>query len=561
VGCRKATGLILVVTALASFPSAEARSEASAPEARAVARAIAIYVPTQAAVVVGAYEAPSSSGGSNGSFAYPADGSVLQVGSVTGRATVLGALARASSDLASVSLFGGEITASAVVARSDGEIVDGVAHSDFGVTSLTNLVVLGQPITPSPNLRVPLGDWGHAILLEEQSVPSSATGPPSTRGWVTALDVWLDADHAGLPGGTRILLGYAEASVKGVLPPPPPVTTTTVPVTTTTVPETTPTVPVTTTTVPAGPVEEPQAKPRQAPKPEPRTQAQPRREPPPRPQTQAAPQAPAAPPPEPEPVAPPPPAQGVVTGPTTIAPQLPSNVLDIGIPWLRPPAVHPQLTAQGYVFPIYGRVAYGDSFGAFRADVAGQWHHGDDIFASLGAPVLAVADGTVFSVGPNRIGGNRLWLRDREGNEFYYAHLSAYTSLAKNGNAVHAGDVLGFVGNTGDASGGAYHLHFEVHPSSLLFLGYDGAVDPTSYLDAWRRLRDVSFPLGRTWTSRLRPRPGHSPTPGVILLQSTDISTASGLEPGSLARALAPSPAADDSARAGQRRLTRSRDS
>jgi hypothetical protein len=251
-----------------------------------------------------------------------------------------------------------------------------------------------------------------------------------------------------------------------------------------------------------------------------------------------------------------------VTGPTTIAPQLPGNVLDIGIPWLRPPAVHPQLTAQGYVFPVYGRVAYGDSFGAFRADVPGQWHHGDDLFAPLGAPVLAVADGTVFSVGPNRIGGNRLWLRDHEGNEFYYAHLSAYTSLAKNGNAVHAGDVLGFVGNTGDASGGAYHLHFEVHPSSLLFLGYDGAVDPTSYLDAWRRLRDVSFPLGRTWTSRLRPAPGHTPTPpGVILLQSTDISTASGLEPGSLARALAPSPAADDSARAGPRRLTRSRDS
>ena len=201
-----------------------------------------------------------------------------------------------------------------------------------------------------------------------------------------------------------------------------------------------------------------------------------------------------------------------------------------------PPSVRPQLTAGGYVFPVYGPVAYGDTFGAPRPDVSGGWHHGDDIFAPLGAPVLAVASGTVFSVGPNRIGGNRLWLRDAQGNEFYYAHLSAYTVLARNGAHVNAGDVLGFVGDTGDAEGGPYHLHFEVHPQSLLFLGYDGAVNPTTYLDGWRRLQDVRFPAGATWVpavSRTR-----KPTAGAILLQSTDISTASGLDPGSLKRAL-----------------------
>ena len=54
-----------------------------------------------------------------------------------------------------------------------------------------------------------------------------------------------------------------------------------------------------------------------------------------------------------------------------------------------------------------------------------------------------------------------------------------------------AGQVLGFVGNTGDAQGTPFHLHFEVHPVSMLFLGYDGAVDPTQYLDAWKRLEDI----------------------------------------------------------------------
>jgi len=202
-----------------------------------------------------------------------------------------------------------------------------------------------------------------------------------------------------------------------------------------------------------------------------------------------------------------------------------------------PPPLQKTITSQGYVFPVYGPAGYGDTFGAPRGDVPGGWHHGDDIFAPLGAPVIAVADGVVFSVGPERIGGNRLWLQDKAGNQFYYAHLSAYTPLARNGTQVHAGDVLGFVGNTGDAAGGPYHLHFEVHPASLLFLGYDGAVDPTPYLDAWRRLQDVHFPSGVAWAPQVLR--SLAPPPGAMLLQSSDISTASGLDPESLLQALA----------------------
>ena len=209
-----------------------------------------------------------------------------------------------------------------------------------------------------------------------------------------------------------------------------------------------------------------------------------------------------------------------------------------GLPVRQPPTVTPKLTAGGYVFPVYGPSSFTDTFGGPRSDVSGGWHHGDDIFAPLGAPVLAVATGTVFSVGWNTIGGNRLWVRDGQGNLFYYAHLSAFTPLAVNGSKVNAGDVLGFVGNTGDAQGTPTHLHFEIHPVGLIALGYDGAVDPTTYLLAWKHLQDVSFAGGEAWA------PGHSlgnaPKPGAILLTASDISSADGLVPGSLQRAMRP---------------------
>ena len=218
-------------------------------------------------------------------------------------------------------------------------------------------------------------------------------------------------------------------------------------------------------------------------------------------------------------------------------PPEPNPTPGIAGPVKNPPSLTPKLTAGGYVFPVYGPSSFIDTFGAPRADVS--WHHGDDIFAPLGAPLLACASGTVFSVGWNTIGGNRLWIRDEQGNEFYYAHLSAFSPLAKNGAHVNAGDVVGFVGNTGDAEGTPYHLHFEVHPVGMLGLGYDGAVDPTSYLTAWERLQDVPITAEGAWAPTPAPNTT-APKPGAILLQVSDISSASGLDPGSLQRAVAP---------------------
>jgi len=205
---------------------------------------------------------------------------------------------------------------------------------------------------------------------------------------------------------------------------------------------------------------------------------------------------------------------------------------------IRPPqSVTPRLTAGGYVFPVYGSSSFGNTFGAPRGDVASGWHHGEDIFAPLGAPLLAVADGTIFSVGWNHLGGWRLWLRDRDGNEFYYAHLSAFSPFAVNGREVKAGTVVGFVGNSGDAASTPYHLHFEIHPVGMLYMGYDGAVMPYPYLLAWKHLQDVDFAQVAGWAPPISPE-SSAPKPGAILLSSSDISTADGLDPGSLQRAL-----------------------
>ena len=208
-----------------------------------------------------------------------------------------------------------------------------------------------------------------------------------------------------------------------------------------------------------------------------------------------------------------------------------------GGPVLASPEVTARLSAGGYVFPIFGTASFGDSFGGPRPGIPGGWHHGEDIFARAGAPLLAVADGVVHTVGFIKLGGYRLWLRDDLGNEFYYAHLSAYSPLAIEGTRVQAGDVIGFVGDTGDADGGSPHLHFEIHPAAMSGLGYDGVVAPYPILVAWQRAEDISFAAGRIYIAT-GPGGVTLPPPGAVLLQSDDIGSTSGLVPGALERAL-----------------------
>ena len=140
-------------------------------------------------------------------------------------------------------------------------------------------------------------------------------------------------------------------------------------------------------------------------------------------------------------------------------------------------AVRAGLLSGEYVFPVVGGAQYSHDFGAPRASTG--FHQGVDLFAPNGTPLVAVHDGVVFRVGWNHLGGRRLWLDDGQGNLFYYAHLSAYSPLAQENAVVHRGDVIGFMGNSGEAETTPAHLHFEIHPQG----GW--AVPPFDFLRTW----------------------------------------------------------------------------
>jgi murein DD-endopeptidase MepM/ murein hydrolase activator NlpD len=434
-------------------------SSALSPTTAASAWAIRITIPGQASA--GTSIVSDSGTSSGGAFTYPVDGSLVSAQTTTASATTSAqrfAVAKAESDVTGLSLFGGEITADGVSARaSAGTGFSGAGGNQLGST-VTNLVALGQPVTGT---TTQLADWG-TLALDTLTVDRSA--PAGTRGYqgrVVELDVKLTAAHAGLPAGTEIQIGFAQAAVQ--TPPPAPKVTTTATTTATTATSTTP-------TGPSGP--------------QPKTRAE------------------------------------------TVAKV--------------PLKVHPPLGSTAtYDFPVFGLSAYIDTFGAPRAHQA--YHQGEDIFGTLGQPVVAVTDGTVFALGYDQTGGNQLWILDAAGNEFYYAHLSAFSTAARNGSHVRAGEVIGFMGNSGDAGQTPVHLHFAVHPASLLYLGTAGVVDPTSYLNGWQHLKTLPYPIAPAWAPNVHGLAA-GPEPGAILLGMSDISSADGLDPASIRRALAPSP-------------------
>ena len=103
-------------------------------------------------------------------------------------------------------------------------------------------------------------------------------------------------------------------------------------------------------------------------------------------------------------------------------------------------------TEPSLAFPVSGRDgrAVKSFFGADR-DAGARRHHGIDIFAPRGTPVLAAARGVVRSISPNNLGGNVVWLSDHDrGQTLYYAHLDRHNVTA--GQQVEIGDTLGFVG-------------------------------------------------------------------------------------------------------------------
>lgn len=135
-----------------------------------------------------------------------------------------------------------------------------------------------------------------------------------------------------------------------------------------------------------------------------------------------------------------------------------------------PPPPPPPPPSGGRVCPVDGAASFTDSWGAPRS--GGRTHQGVDMIAARGTPLVAIESGKISRMSNSSLGGITLWIAGSSGDSFYYAHLDGYASGVTSGMSVSAGQLIGYVGNTGNARYTVPHLHFEYHP------GGGSAVNP-----------------------------------------------------------------------------------
>ncbi|WP_217913809.1 M23 family metallopeptidase [Miltoncostaea marina] len=118
-------------------------------------------------------------------------------------------------------------------------------------------------------------------------------------------------------------------------------------------------------------------------------------------------------------------------------------------------------TSRLEVFPVRGEYSYSDTWGAPRSQGS---HEGTDIGADRHTPLVAADDAVVSKLSrvETGLGGIYLWLRRADGIQYYYAHMQRIAAGLELGSRVSAGQVIGTVGNSGDARYGATHVHFEI---------------------------------------------------------------------------------------------------
>lgn len=173
-------------------------------------------------------------------------------------------------------------------------------------------------------------------------------------------------------------------------------------------------------------------------------------------------------------------------------------------------------------FPVDGandrdvHSVFGDARDGGRRD-----HHGVDIFAPRGTPVVAAADGVVRGVSTTTLGGRVVWLSDQtNGQSIYYAHLQEWR--VEEGQRVKAGDVLGLVGNTGNARTTPPHLHFGIYRN--------GPLDPLPFIrraDPEPRAPSADARMAGAWgraTRRVALRP--APDGDALPIDTLDAATA-----------------------------------
>src|SRR5262249_38313102 len=121
------------------------------------------------------------------------------------------------------------------------------------------------------------------------------------------------------------------------------------------------------------------------------------------------------------------------------------------------------LKTKGLLIPVAGVAAnqLRDSFYDGRSE--GRMHQALDIMAAGGTPVMAAADGTIVRLFQSEKGGITLSQLATSGMHlYYYAHLQRYADDISQGKAIQRGEVIAYVGDTGNAGTGNYHLHFAI---------------------------------------------------------------------------------------------------
>ncbi|MGH2760347.1 MAG: M23 family metallopeptidase [Actinomycetota bacterium] len=174
-------------------------------------------------------------------------------------------------------------------------------------------------------------------------------------------------------------------------------------------------------------------------------------------------------------------------------------------------------------FPVAGYAHYSDDWLAARYKPTPHLHRGLDIFAALGTPVRSPDAGVITSVSDSYPGGKSVTMRVYDGTKYYFAHLSSRAWGLVVGQSVEVGSVLGYVGTTGNAQGGAPHVHLEVTREG-------GTVPPKPVVDGWLSEAEAS---SGDWMERKRieidvgrrlPACSNEPStgPNVTLLQILD---------------------------------------
>jgi Peptidase family M23 len=167
--------------------------------------------------------------------------------------------------------------------------------------------------------------------------------------------------------------------------------------------------------------------------------------------------------------------KGAVSGPARIADSF-GNVRDSAVSFTVGTIAQLKAIQAQYRFPLQAKHSYGDGFGA------GRGHQGADVFAACGSPLVVAHSGVVKAKAFHGSAGNYVVI-DADGvkQDYMYAHLKKPSSLTK-GQQVTTGQEVGFVGETGNASG--CHLHFEIWIGAGWYSG-GKPIDPVPTLKYW----------------------------------------------------------------------------